>query len=93
MPNPWPPQEPQNPGGFPQLRGGGNDGRLWFKIWVGGVGIIGQVQPHDFRPAHCGRENKEGNQQEAEVYHRGEVYACRELFAFFYAGTFFVAGG
>ena len=52
--------------------------------------IFWKDQRHGSWAAHRRGEDKEGDEEEAEVYHRGEVYACGELFAFFYAGAFFV---
>ena len=43
--------------------------------------------------AQRGSEDEEGDEQEAEIDHGGEVDACREFFAFFDAGAFFTSGG
>lgn len=65
------------------------------RLLVDGWCIFRQDEGHGPWPAHRGGEYKEGDQQEAEVYHRGKVHTRGELFAFFHAGAFFLgaAGG
>ena len=47
----------------------------------GGCGgaVGGEVERHDGRPGQFGAINEEGDQEEAEVYHRGEVDAGGEF--------------
>jgi len=69
-----------------------NHGRYWGRGLAARRYIFRQDQRHDSRAAHRRGEDKECDQQETEIYHRGKVDACGEFFAFFHARAFFVGG-